>query len=331
MRERRNAQQESSTLPNAPLVGLVKRWPEFAIAILLSISVLLPFFNVSRASDVGDESAGGRLRDIVKSSSFRPSPDYSKFSHSNPAEHAALTGRQNCGSCHRRRDSSVEPAFPLHKDCTGCHIVQFTASSGLSSVNPICTICHNAEGLNSPAAPLKAYPRLASFTAEFDHAQHLQGIGEARPGRGCAACHVPANRGVAESIPARLNAHRLCYECHSPGRQARATSSCGSCHKFGPYSPTSTTSRSYRLGFSHADHGSRARLNCDRCHDVRPRGFPQRRQVTSIAPVQHLLSFRACISCHNGQRAFGEHGQGNFENCRRCHEGGKFGSLRRKS
>lgn len=250
--------------------------------------------------------------------------DYSKFSHSNPKDHSDLMG--NCGSCHRRRDSSVEPAFPLHKDCTGCHIVQFTASNALSSVNPICTICHKAEGLNSPAAPLKTFPRLATFTAEFDHAQHLQGTSDARPGRGCAACHVPANRGVAESIPARLNAHRLCYECHSPGRQASATSSCGSCHKFGRYSPTATTSRAYRLGFSHADHGPRARLNCDRCHDVRPRGFPQRRQVTSIAPVQHLSNSRACITCHNGQRAFGEHAQGNFENCRRCHAGVKFGS-----
>jgi hypothetical protein len=67
-------------------------------------------------------------------------------------------------------------------------------------------------------------------------------------------------------------------------------------------------------------------LNCDRCHDVRPRGLPQRRQVTSIVPVQHLFSSRACVTCHNDRRAFGEHVQGNFENCRRCHKGLKFGS-----
>jgi len=250
--------------------------------------------------------------------------NYSKFEHSTPKEHADLM--TNCASCHRRRDSSVQPTFPLHKDCTGCHIVQFTVADASASVNPICTVCHKPEGLNSPKAPLKSFSRLRSFKAEFDHAQHLRGIEAARPANGCVTCHRPINRGVAESIPARLNAHQVCYECHSPGRQASATSSCGSCHKLGRYAPTPTTARAYRLGFSHADHGQRARLNCDRCHDVRPRGFPQRRQVTSIVPVQHLPSSRACVACHNGQRAFGEHVKGNFENCRRCHEGLKFGS-----
>lgn len=249
--------------------------------------------------------------------------DYSKFQHSSPKEHANLMG--NCASCHRRRDSSIEPAFPVHKDCTNCHIVQFTTVDKSASVNPICTICHQAEGLNSSRPPLKNFPRLASFTAEFDHDQHLRGIDTARPANGCAACHSPMNRGVAETIPARLNAHRFCYECHSPGKQATGTSACGSCHKTGGYSPTSIAARAYRLGFSHADHGPRARLSCDRCHEVRPRGQPQRRQVTSIMSVQHLPNSRGCVGCHNGQRAFGEQVKGNFDNCRRCHTGQKFG------
>jgi len=250
--------------------------------------------------------------------------DYSKFAHSSPKEHANLMG--NCASCHRRRDSSIEPAFPLHKDCTGCHVVQFTTVDNSATGNLICIICHKAEGLNSSRPPLKNFSRLASFTAEFDHDQHQRGIDAARPANGCAACHSPMNRGVAETIPARLDAHRICYECHSPGKQASATSSCGSCHKTGGYLPTPTAARAYRLGFSHADHGPRARLNCGRCHDLRPRGFPQRRQVTSIVPVQHLPNSHACVSCHNGQKAFGEHVKGNYANCRRCHTGPKFGS-----
>ena len=249
-----------------------------------------------------------------------PIADYSKFSHSRPREHADLMARTNCASCHRRSDSSLEPKFPLHKDCTGCHLVQFTASNNSSSVNPICTICHKPEGLNSSTAPLKNFPRLMSFAAEFDHAQHLKGIESARPEKGCAACHSQPNRAVAETIPARLNAHRVCYNCHSPGKSASSTSSCGSCHKLGSYSPTSIAARSYRIGFSHADHGQRERLTCDRCHDVRVRGLPQAKQVSSIAPVEHLSNSRAqnCLACHNGQRAFGE--SANFTECARCHK-----------
>src|ERR1051325_9396824 len=91
---------------------------------------------------------------------------YSRFAHSSPKEHANLMG--NCASCHRRRDSFIEPTFPLHKDCTGCHIVQFTTVDNSATVNPICIICHTAEGLNSSRPPLKNFSRLASFTVEFD-------------------------------------------------------------------------------------------------------------------------------------------------------------------
>lgn len=246
--------------------------------------------------------------------------DYSKFSHSSPREHADLMGRGNCASCHRRAAGALEPKFPQHKDCTGCHLVQFTASNTSSSTNAICTICHKSEGLYSPSAPLKTFPRLMSFAAEFDHAQHLKGIESARPAKGCAACHGPSNRGVAQSIPVRLIAHQACYECHSPGKSASNTSSCGSCHRLGSYSPTPIAARSFRVGFSHADHGPRERLNCDRCHDVRGRGLPQARQVSSIAPLQHLVNSRAqnCLTCHNGQRAFGE--SANFTECARCHK-----------
>jgi len=285
----------------------------------------LTLFEDPRAAGLLTEVSTERTRASSKSTTGSLASDYSKFEHSSPKEHRDLMGRENCASCHRRSDASTQPRFPLHKDCTGCHLVQFTASNS-SPINPICTICHKAEDLNSSKTAPKNFPPLINFTSEFDHAQHLQGIESARPANGCAACHTPANRGVAETIPAPSNAHKICYDCHSPGKQASNSSSCGSCHRFGRHSPTSTAARAYRMGFSHADHGPRARLNCDRCHDVRGRGLPQARQVSSIAPVQHLPNPRACVTCHNGQRAFRDEVKGNFENCRRCHQGVKFGS-----
>lgn len=249
--------------------------------------------------------------------------DYSKFSHSRPKEHADLMGSARCVSCHRRRDSSPTPRLPVHRDCTGCHLVQFTGAT--SSANPICTICHTNEGLNSSNPPTKNFSGLLSFNAKFDHAQHMEGIEGARPAAACTACHNPANRGVSETIPSRLNAHQICYECHSPGKRASNFSSCGSCHDSGPYWRTPTTARAYRLGFSHVDHNVRARLSCGNCHSVRGRGLPQARQVSSVLPAQHNANprVRSCVTCHNGKRAFGDRGPG-FSDCRRCHKGFTF-------
>jgi len=246
-----------------------------------------------------------------------PAADYSKFSHTSPREHADLMDRRNCGSCHRR-GSGVAPASPLHRDCTGCHTAQFTAANRETDVNPICTICHTREVLNSSNPPAKAFSGLRSFRAEFDHAQHLQGKDNAKPAAGCIACHTPARFGVAQSIPARLNAHQVCYDCHSPGKQASDFSSCGVCHSSGSYSPTSTTAASFRVSFSHADHTGRARLSCTACHNIRARGLPQGRQVSSISPFEHFFSVRAqsCATCHNGRRAFGD---ADTHDCKRCH------------
>ncbi|MGH9966808.1 MAG: cytochrome c3 family protein [Pyrinomonadaceae bacterium] len=140
----------------------------------------------------------------------------------------------------------------------------------------------------------------------------------ARHARGCAGCHVPVRRGVAETIPARLDAHRICYDCHAPGKSASNFSSCGSCHGLGRYSPTSTAARAYRVSFIHADHASRQRLTCNGCHIVKARGLRQGQQVTSISPVEHLVTTRGqtCQTCHNGQRAFGDK---DTHNCKRCH------------
>src|SRR5260370_22648019 len=208
MTNSQNLADETAKRSLSCCVFVLKR-PALAAMVLWSIFPVM-LFNLSGAYRVNKLPNGERPPGSLKSSGFT-APDYSKFSHSNPHEHAELMGRENCGSCHRRKAGSLEPSFPSHKDCTGCHLVQFTASNTASSLNPICTICHQTEGLNSSNPPLKNFSRLISFKAEFDHAQHLQGIDSPRPNASCDACHIPANRGPAETIPARLNAHQLCY------------------------------------------------------------------------------------------------------------------------
>lgn len=302
---------------------IVQRFMPAAI-ILFSISISAFFFGRG-ASGVTNEFTRERQHDSMSLASFTPPPDYSHFSHSSPREHADLMGRANCGSCHRRIDSSSVPKFPVHKDCTSCHMVEFTAAT--SSDNPICTICHTNEGINLPKPPLRNFSSLRSFNAEFDHAQHLHGIEAARPPKGCAGCHTLLRDGVAETIPVHLDAHASCYECHSAGGQASDLSSCGSCHKLDHYSPTSTTARAYRVGFSHASHGPRQHLNCESCHNILGRNLPQKRQVGSILAMQHRSNTRArsCMTCHDGRRVFGDRGP-NFDDCKRCHKGLKFGS-----
>lgn len=320
MRNAHYATDKSETLFGLNSVGATKRRLVLAVSILFLIWAVTLCYS-RRASGVADELTTGPT--LSSPDPFTLAQDFSKFSHSSPKEHADLTGRPNCAGCHRRSGSSLEPKFPVHKDCTGCHLVQFTNAT--SSDNPICTICHTKEGLSSSNPPTKSFPRLRSFTAEFDHAQHLRGIEAARSADGCAACHTPARRGIAKTIPTRLGAHETCYQCHAPGRQASNLSSCGSCHKLGAYTPTSTAARSYRVGFSHADHGQRARLSCDSCHRVLGRGLAQARQVSSILPAQHYSNPRArsCVSCHNGQQAFADRGP-SFNDCRRCHKGFTF-------
>jgi Cytochrome c7 and related cytochrome c len=326
MRDARDARQKYASPFYSPIAHAIKGRLRSVALIFVSICALLVFFNDKRAAAVSDQSNAGMSSDFSSSSLFASAPDYSKFSHSSPGEHKDLmgrNGRENCASCHRP-SGALEPSFPKHKDCTGCHLVQFTAASSSTTSNPICTICHNETDLNSGKTQPKKFSRLRSFNAEFDHAQHLNGKESARPSAGCAACHTPASRGVAESIPARLNAHQICYECHSAGKQASDLSSCGVCHALGSYAPTSTNARAYRLSFSHQAH---ARETCISCHNVKTRGLPQARQVSSVSPVEHLANSSAqnCKTCHNlgsesekrGQRAFGDT---DTHFCKRCHK-----------
>jgi len=238
--------------------------------------------------------------------------DYAKFFHTS-SKHASIA----CSSCHHRNDNSARPSFPGHKDCTGCHLTQFTTPN-----IPMCSICH--QDVNGADPPRKAFPDRfkESFNVRFDHAQHM--TGSSKPKSGCIACHTSSlRRGAALSIPTGMEAHSGCYTCHTPGAQAngRDLASCGVCHAAKTYARTSTDSPAYRVAFSHAQHTTRQRLNCSDCHNYTA-GLPQRRQVSSTRAQEHFPTGNSCASCHNGRRSFG--GDLDFKACRRCHTGSSF-------
>lgn len=231
--------------------------------------------------------------------------DYSKFLH-NSSNHARLP----CLLCHRRESNSPRPQLPgqsNHAPCAGCHAQQFSNSD-----SPICTICHT----DVKSGALKSFPPLKSFSMKFDHSRHVN-----MEGVSCASCHRPSRGGVALSIPAGFNAHATCYRCHTPRAQSqgRDISSCRTCHQLGSYRRTAQYAQAFRVGFNHAKH---QKVTCNECHQVRA-GMPQRRQVTSPAPLNHHArpGSTSCMSCHDGKRAFGGD---DFSVCKRCHTGTRW-------
>ena len=229
--------------------------------------------------------------------------DFSRFQHENP-NHSRLP----CLLCHRRENDSVQPTLPgkdKHTPCIGCHQPQFASGSS----GPICTICHT----DAQTGAMKAFPPLRSFNRKFDHAKHS--------GAGCNSCHRPANRGVALTIPSGMSAHKNCFGCHGPNADANGKdiSSCGVCHELGRLTRTSHNARAFRMGFSHVRHDSSESLRCLDCHKVLA-GRPQGQQVSDPVALNHHAPSRrfSCMSCHNGNRAFGGD---DFSVCTRCHKG----------
>lgn len=230
--------------------------------------------------------------------------DYSQFKHAT-RDHARLP----CLLCHRRENNAAQPTLPgkaAHAPCAGCHTQQFSSRSA-----EFCSICHT----DAQNGKVKPFPPLRSFNVRFDHAKH------AAAGAACATCHRPNRRGVALSIPARLNAHVTCFSCHTPGAKAngRDISSCGTCHQLGRFVRTSEQAAAFRVGFSHANHDASEKLTCGACHQVRA-GSARGRQVSAPLALNHHAPAGAssCASCHNGERAFGGD---DFAACKRCHKG----------
>ncbi len=224
--------------------------------------------------------------------------DFSKFKHSNP-----MHQRMPCLLCHQRNDNSPTMKYSGHSPCSGCHQQQFNEGSQ----SPLCTICHTANGL-------KRFPTLRNFTARFNHAKHLRQTN-------CAICHKPIRGGTAFSILQRSNSHTTCFQCHA-ANASNGMASCGTCHTPGrPPAASSEFVRAYTATpFRHAAH--LRSMNCAECHTVKA-GFARGRQVSSPAAQMHFAPSRSpsCAGCHNNQRAFGGE---DFNDCRRCHQGGKF-------
>jgi len=269
------------------------------IGVILSILAAISSYGTS--SSAVPERIEIARRPAFLSTTMAAAPD--KFSHTIP-EHAPLTINK-CASCHRP-NSSLEPSLPKHQDCFGCHVLKFTGAP-TSDVNLFCTICHTPTDLNSPNPERKGFSTLRTFNAKFDHAQHLP--------EPCTDCHRPT-RGAPETLPAHVEAHGICYRCHVAGGSASNSSACSSCHDPGPYSPTSTNARAFRLSFSHPNHRS---VSCQTCHTVRGPRLPQGKQVSSTLSIEHLADSRQsnCKTCHNDQRAFGDT---DTHKCKRCHK-----------
>lgn len=295
-----------ATRTRASLRGLGAKLCALALLLLAASGFILTFAAGRRAS-VSDATS----RAALPSAASAAQDGGQKFSHA-VAQHAA----QSCDSCHHREGNDAQPRLPGHKACIDCHVTQFTTSQ-----TPLCMNCHTSVESNNP--PLKSFPGLTDFGMRFDHAQHMSG--SAHPEQGCTACHQPARRGVALSIPVGLAAHNNCYQCHTPNAQGpsgRQIGSCNTCHALGGYGRASTAAAAYRVNFSHAGHGARQGLRCDDCHQVRS-GVPRTQQVTAPQATQHFGTGRAqnCMTCHNDRRAFGGD---NFADCKRCHTGQTF-------
>ena len=255
--------------------------------VVLVFSVL--FLSLVRNSNVSASSLTELDPTPLLNKDYEHSQDqninFSKFYHNN-ANHARLP----CLLCHRREGTTAKPVLPGaggHVPCTGCHAKEFANSS-----SPVCTICHT----NTQSGALKPFPALKSFNVKFDHSIHARGQKVS-----CATCHRPSRGGVAMTIPAGLNAHTTCYQCHAPRAKAngRDISSCGTCHKPGGYSRTSTQAAAFKVGFNHAKHGAAQKLTCNECHNVRA-GMPQRKQVTAPLALNHHApgGTTSCASCH---------------------------------
>jgi c(7)-type cytochrome triheme protein len=126
---------------------------------------------------------------------------------------------------------------------------------------------------------------------------------------------------VALTIPRGINAHKNCFGCHAPGAQSNGKdfSSCATCHELGRLVRTSQSAPAFRMGFSHVRHDSSEALRCLDCHKVLA-GRSQGQQVTGPVALNHHAPSRrfSCMSCHNGNRAFGGD---DFSVCTRCHKG----------
>lgn len=286
-----------------------RRWCELFVFVVACLAFGYVFSSCSKpenkseinSAETSPAKNGDTTEEISPVPVINPNADFSRFQHQNP-EHA----RFPCALCHERKDNSATPKLTGHIPCASCHAEQFADNK-----NAICTICHT----NAETGDVKRFPGLKSFNVVFDHAKHLRQTN-------CATCHKPARNGVAFSIPASLNAHNTCFQCHTPEAQSgeKDINSCNTCHQPGNFVRVSGGTKAYtKTPFSHASH----RLNCADCHTVKA-GASRGNQVTATIPAMHFPPRRgqSCATCHNNKRTFGGD---DVNDCKRCHKGNNYG------
>lgn len=288
----------------SPGLSRARRVRSLVVVALVGAAAAFGSINKPQTSVLSTEAQAQGVASGIHSAAGPTSiEDFSRFSHASSA-HARL----RCSACHRREGNAPKTLWLGHRPCSSCHSQKFATLK-----DPICTVCHATSEPRS--SETKSFTSLKSFGVKFDHAGHAN--------VGCATCHKSANRGVALSIPSGAGAHATCFKCHDPGTAAtnQDLSSCDVCHGPGRGARTPMSARAYKLNFSHAEHGLRAKLNCNDCHRVRSGVRPG--QMSRPFPAMHRApaQTQSCASCHNDKRVFGGD---DFSDCKRCHQGPTF-------
>lgn len=206
--------------------------------------------------------------------------------------------RVNCNSCHNA--------------ASGNKMSGITISMHSGAANS-CATCHNektAFGANDFSDCRRCHQEVAnarSFGIKFSHSAHAR--------QNCATCHKSGGQGVNFSVPNGENAHKTCFQCHSPmkGEGNFTNGKCFTCHQIGSSNNVSPSSPLIAGNFNHSRHSF---LSCNDCH-TSSGGKMSAPLATMHKSSKSTLS---CATCHNNQTAFGE----DFTNCRKCHTGDSF-------
>lgn len=241
--------------------------------------------NIGSCSTCHEFGQPNRIVDRVENIGFN-------FDH---AKHGGL----NCNSCHN----------PLR----GNEMSAITVAMHSRQANS-CATCHNekrAFGANDFSDCRRCHQEVAgtqSFGIKFSHAVHTKSD--------CATCHKTGKNGVNFTVPNSENAHRTCFQCHSPTKDTGnfTSSKCFSCHQPGNWNNISPPPQIVKGNFSHTKHSF---FECSNCHTQTGGNMGAPKVAMHGGGAKSVTS---CATCHDNQTAFGEE----FANCKRCHTGENF-------
>jgi hypothetical protein len=166
------------------------------------------------------------------------------------------------------------------------------------------------------------FPR-QNIPVRFDHAYHTRKSDDERgikgEGLSCEFCHENVSD-QADAIGRDIPGHETCESCHGDwiGDQEKPApmSECARCHS--DLDPTGTSTRAQKLQipapnvkFAHADHVTKASLDCTECHSQVP--------SKTLATRDDYPTMDRCIACHQSR--------GVSTACKTCHVTGATGRV----